>query len=326
MNGLWWLALPVLALPVWWHRQKREQRHALPLATARFLPKAPPHQVRIWRWTEILLLVLRCLLLATVIAWLANPVLPWRGDTVIVTPDLPAAWIDRQADAAQLGKAPRMVLPAAEVLGWIGRHEREWRGDARLLVLGDLPMPAVRPQFTRPVRIVARRQPQRPVTRHVAIVSERADAWKRLFMALGGVQPVVFDAAPGGDTELVVWDRAEAPPAAARAPLWWVTDARAFPALARARTLDGLRYADDPHGRLWWLEDGPPADADAARALVGNWQQLHLAPLPYATPSLTLAAGPSHGADADGALRDMLLGLAIALFVLERMLAHARRR
>ena len=66
--SMWWLTLPVLLLPVWWHRQKRERIKAMPLATARFLPRAEPQQLRVWRWTERLLLVVRCLLLVAVMA------------------------------------------------------------------------------------------------------------------------------------------------------------------------------------------------------------------------------------------------------------------
>ena len=43
MTSMWWFALPVLLLPIWWHRQKRERVKALPLATARFLPRAAHH-------------------------------------------------------------------------------------------------------------------------------------------------------------------------------------------------------------------------------------------------------------------------------------------
>ena len=45
--SLWWLALPILLLPIWWHRQKRESVQAVPLATARFLPAADPRQGRV---------------------------------------------------------------------------------------------------------------------------------------------------------------------------------------------------------------------------------------------------------------------------------------
>ena len=35
MNQLWWFALPILLLPIWWHRRKREQHKAELLATSR---------------------------------------------------------------------------------------------------------------------------------------------------------------------------------------------------------------------------------------------------------------------------------------------------
>ena len=91
MTSLWWWALPVLLLPVWWHRQRRRQVQATPLGTARFLPKSAPRQLRAWRWVDLILLLVRCLLLATLVAWLADPVIAWRGDTVL------AAGADRDA-------------------------------------------------------------------------------------------------------------------------------------------------------------------------------------------------------------------------------------
>ena len=84
MYPLWWLALPLLLLPVWWHRQKRQRMKADFLATARFLPSAAPEQQRVWRWRDRILLLVRCLLLLGLIAWLASMIFPWRGDTVLL--------------------------------------------------------------------------------------------------------------------------------------------------------------------------------------------------------------------------------------------------
>ena len=81
---LWWYALPVLLLPIWWHRQKRERLKSEPLATARFLPVAAPEQLRVWRWRDRMLLLVRCLLLLALIAWLAATIFPGRGDTVLL--------------------------------------------------------------------------------------------------------------------------------------------------------------------------------------------------------------------------------------------------
>lgn len=162
-HPLWWLALPVLLLPVWWHRQKRRRTQAEPLATARFLPSAPPRHMRVWRWDDVPLLLLRCLLLVALIAWLAAVALPWRGDTVFVDRDVPAAWADQQAAQAGMAGARRMALsgegfandvPANEVLPWLQSHEREWRKDARLLVLArQVAMPAQLPKLAHAVDI-----------------------------------------------------------------------------------------------------------------------------------------------------------------------------
>lgn len=327
MNSLWWFALPVLLLPVWWHRQKREQLKAQPLATARFLPKAQPHQVRVWRWKDIVLLLLRCLLLAGVIAWLANPVVAWRGDTVIVVEGTDPAWAGREIAAARMTEAQRVTMPAADALDWLARHEREWRGEARLLVVGAVPMSAAKPEFRHQVELRTAARPFARSEHHVAIVGERAGEWRKLFAALDGPQRYVIDDAPNARTELVIWDSAQAPAPSLKAPLWWIVDDAAFPELRSAREVDGMRYADSPRGRLWASAAWPPRDADAARQLFDTWQRLHYAPVPYVAPPQTLAPGKGRAsADADGELRDMLLAAVAGLFALERILTHARRR
>ena len=69
MNGLWWLGLATLALPIWWHRKKREQHKAEPLATARFLPRTEPRQTRVWRFSDPLLLLERCARFSSPVSW-----------------------------------------------------------------------------------------------------------------------------------------------------------------------------------------------------------------------------------------------------------------
>lgn len=323
MNQLWWFALPILLLPIWWHRRKREQHKAELLATSRFLPRAEPRQTREWRWKDILLLLVRCLLLATLIAWLADPVTPWRGDTVIVAAGTDAKWADAQAAQAGLAKADRLVMPAQQALTWLRAHQREWRLDARLLVLGDVPMPALVPEFGRKIELRTLARPPEKVERRVYIASERPEQWRRVF----ALQGIAVDAAPGPRTSLIVWDRKEAPPASLRAPLWLVTDIAAFPELGKAQQVDGLRYADSARGRLWHAETWPPATVDAARTLLDNWQRLHAGPPAYTAPSRVFeASGAVRAPEPSGALRDMLMTLLAALFVLERSLTHARRR
>jgi hypothetical protein len=323
MNALWWLALPVLLLPVWWHRRKREQFQAGLLATARFLPRAEPHQRRAWRWNDPLLLLTRCLLLACAIAWLADPVVPWRGDTVIVASGTDAPWVERQMRQAGLADAERVTLPGGQALAWLRTHEREWRPEARLLVLGDIPMPARRPEFGRQVDVRTLALEGEKSERHVYIASEKPESWRRLFAAAG----VHIDAAPVPRTGLIVWDRADAPPPALRAPLWLVTEPAAFPELRAAPQVDGLRYADSPRGRLWHASAWPPTTLEAARALLEDWQRLHDGPPAYTMPSRVFAASPTAEPVAPGgALRDVLMAALVALFVLERMLTHARKR
>jgi hypothetical protein len=327
MSSLWWWALPVLLLPILWHRQKREQTQAAPLATARFLPASSPVQLRVWRWNDLLLLLLRCLLLATLIALLADPVLPWRGNSVLVVPGADPAWVDKQAVDAGLADARRIDLPGRDAWRWLHEHEREFEPQARLLLLGDVAMPAALPRLRHAVTLRPQPAAAAPSEHHVAVVGPRIAEWRKLFAALEGPQRYVLDAQAGPKTGLLVWDTPQTPPAGLRAPLWWVVDSTAFPELAKAPQLGELRYLDSPRGRLWaapWLA---PRDAADVRTLFGSWQRLHAGVQPYTAPpqapivDARAPAGPN-----GGALRDALAAALLVLFALERMLTHVRRR
>ncbi|MFD2365368.1 BatA domain-containing protein [Pseudoduganella sp. GCM10020061] len=328
--SLWWFALPILLLPVWWHRQKRESVKAVPLATARFLPQADPRQVRVWKWSDRFLLLLRCLLLVAVIVRLADLMFPWRGDAVLVAPGTDAGWVDRQAAAVGMASAPRMQMDGRDVLAWFAAHEREWNDGARVLVVGDVAMPAQMPRLRHTVILRTRPSATKPEPRRVLVTSERAAAWRAFFDAASASgQPYV---AATGAAELAVWDNAAAPPADRKAGLWWVTRPAAFPQLAQARPVPatgiaGFRYADTPQGRVWTANSLPPADADAAGRLFETWQRLHYAPVPYTVPSHTLQAfAGAPLASGSGALRSFFNMLLIALFAAERILTHVRRR
>jgi hypothetical protein len=327
MNSLWWWALPVLLLPILWHRQKREQTRAAPLATARFLPQSEPVQLRVWRWSDVLLLLLRCLLLLALIALLADPVLPWRGDSVLVAPGADPAFVDRQVREAGLAEARRIDLPGRDAYRWLHEHEREFTPQARLLLVGDVAMPATLPRLRHPITVRTQAAAAQPSERHVAIYSGRAEEWRKLFAALDGPQRYVFDDQAGAKTGLVIWDLPQSPPPGLHAPLWWVADTSAFPELRKAPQAGGLHYLDSPRGRLWsaaWL---PPRDAAGARTMFETWQRLHVGPTPHTAPpqapgvDARASAGPT-----GGALRDALATALLVLFALERILTHVRRR
>ncbi|SEO46489.1 N-terminal double-transmembrane domain-containing protein [Duganella sp. CF517] len=345
----WWFALPVLLLPIWWHRQKRQRLKAQPLATARFLPVAAPEQLRVWQWRDRVLLLVRCLLLLALIAWLAATIVPWRGNTVLLDAGADKAWAEREIGSAGFADAPRVDLPP-DALQWLRRHERDWRPDARLLVVaraGQIAMPARMPRFDHQVEVrtmpAAGQAAEPAVARHPVVLSAASGAdaaWRSLFAAFdkagdaGNRYPI--GAAPDAATELLVWDMpGEAPPAGWRAPHWWIATASAkitaFPELknAAAVTINGLalQYADGPRGRLWTSQAFPPRDADTARALYETWRSLGAAPAPaYPMPSRAMMTKRSaFSATIDAKPAAWLAYVLLALFLLERILAHARR-
>jgi hypothetical protein len=367
---LWWLALPVLLLPIWWHRQKRQRLKAELLATARFLPSAPPEQLRVWQWCDKLLLLVRCLLLVALIAWLAATIFPWRGDTVLVDAGADKAWAEQQITAAGFASATRIALPP-QALQWLRANERDWRAAAKLLIVAradQISMPARVPQFNHQVELrtaavtsaSASPSSEQPgvaapaatparAELHVtlAMPDARAPAWQSLFAAFdvagNAATRYKLSTEPDASTTLIVWDTPGAAPQPSwRAANWWIapasspatataTASSAFPELARASTLtiNGLvlKYADSPRGRLWTSDAFPSRDADTARALYESWQLLSPAPSPaYAMPSQTFGAARSPLPAITGAKPAQWLALAVlALFIIERILTHARR-
>ncbi|MRW87447.1 hypothetical protein GJ698_25585 [Pseudoduganella sp. FT26W] len=340
---LWWLALPVLLLPIWWHRQKRQRLKAEPLATARFLPSAPPEQLRVWQWRDKLLLLVRCLLLVTLIAWLAATIFPWRGDTVLVDAGVDKAWAEKEIAAAGFASAARIDMPPA-ALSWLRQNERDWRVDARLLIIAraeKIAMSARLPQLSHQLELRTQNAslPLPPTaTEQIVLPADTAHlpGWQALFAAFSSASPrYTIAAEPTAKTSLIIWDKpTAAPPANWRATNWWVaasaSAAAAFPELANAATLTingiTLKYADSPRGRLWASDAFPSRDADTARALYEAWQLLAAAPAPaYATPSQTFAAARSALPPAAAKPANWLALALLALFILERTLTHARR-
>jgi hypothetical protein len=327
MNALWWLGLVVLALPLLWHRQRRRQMRQEALATARFLPRTDPRQLRVWRWSERLLLLVRCLLLTAVLAWLADLVLPWRGDAVLIMAGTDSQWAERQIRQAGFDDASWIAVPGDDPFAWLARHDREWRSGARLLVLGAVPMAAAPPRSRHRIEVRSREPAIASTTQRVVVVSQRAAEWRALFAALDGPRRYRVDDLADGVAELVIWDLPQAPPAGLRAPLWWAGDARAFPELGKAVQVDGMRHASGARGRVWTAAAWPPLAPEAARRLFETWQRLHYAPLAYTMPAQTIAATPAAApAPSSGALRYLLTLVLLGLFATERILAHASRR
>ena len=350
--ALWWLALPVLLLPIWWHRQKRQRVKSEPLATARFLPAAPPQTARVWRWEDLVLLALRCLLLAALIAWLAATTMPWRGDTVFISPVLAAradaqaaAWIKQQTAAAGMSAAPSMPLPP-DALQWLQANESEWRPGARMLVLAEsIPMSAQLPPLAHAVDIrllpaaatatAAVPHLQRSVV--VAAPPERLAAWRAMFAAFesaDGSRYLIEDK-PGAETELIVWDSQAAPPSDWRAPLWWLSPGASPAALGATEAaspplaINGLQLqiASSPQGRVWTSAAMPPQSADAARALYETWQSLARPAQPYPMPATQLPPRRNSPlAMPNTPPATWLAYLLLALFALERLMTHVRRR
>lgn len=206
LSPLWWLLLPIFGLPIWWHRQRRHTQKIQTLATAKFLPSAPPQLLRVWRWRDIVLLLLRCLMLLTLIAILAGLFWSWRGDTVFVGNHLDEKWVQQTLQKSGFEHAKQMRFCAEtkfknthenhcdiytdDLFFWIEQQQAQWQTKARWLVLASadqLSMHGQKPVLTHDVLVriapldTNKQTNKTPV--FVSIKSTRMAEWRRLFSA-----------------------------------------------------------------------------------------------------------------------------------------------
>jgi len=259
MSPYWWLLLPLIILPIFWLRQKRESSLRRSLATARFLAAASPHMVQVWRWQEWLLLILRCLLLLIAIAYLASIFMRWRGDTVLIASGSDSAWVEQQINASKMQDAKRMSfcadvssdvsssvscdIQSTQILYWLEQHQSWWKKSARLLVLGDahqIALNAQAPQLAQTLEVKVRplsnlsdqgKSKTKPEAIYIVLHSDRAAAWQHMFSAFAVAgsadQRYIWQQAPDARTNLVIWDSTNAVPqnwkTDSKANLWWLS-------------------------------------------------------------------------------------------------------
>lgn len=247
LSPYWWLLLPVVGLPLWWHRQRRQTQKMHVLATAKFLSATSPQLLRVWRWRDLLLLLLRCLMLITMLAILVQPLWSWRGDTVFVGEHLDPQWVAAEIDKAGFKQAQRIsYCPAMaceiqtdHLLLWLEQEQAQWQTQARWLILAQdqqLAMSARVPQVghTISVRIapLAAHQalgqiPADKQTLQVAIQTDRVDLWRRVFklFELAGVENLQFNLTEKiqANTWLAIWDKQKEPDQNWHAPFIWRT-------------------------------------------------------------------------------------------------------
>ena len=165
----------------------------------------------------------------------------------------------------------------------------------------------------------------------------KRQAWRATFAAFeaAGHGRYIIEDKPGAGTELIVWDSPAAPPPGWHAPLWWLPASAplaplgAKDALARTLTINGLtlQIADSPRGRLWLSSALPPQSADTARTLYETWQSLTSPVQPYPMPAQQLPPRRNTPLAMSGTPpAEWLAYVLLALFALERLTTHVRRR
>lgn len=241
VNALWWLLLPLIALPIWWHRQRRHSLKIHTLATAQFLAASAPQRRPVWRWRDWILLLLRCLILLIMLAILAGWFLSSRGDTVFLGRGLDPEWVKQELQASGMQRAQqREFCSVAEceihttnVLFWLEQQQSLWRPHAKILILArpeQLTMGGQAPQIAHAVQIrIAPAQSSSLLKKtvvQIAIKSERLPAWRRLFasfeMAAQADQEFVLSDKVTSNTSLAIWDLAAPADPDWRAPLTWI--------------------------------------------------------------------------------------------------------
>jgi hypothetical protein len=252
------------------------------------------------------------------------------------------------------------------VLTWIEQHQAQWRTGSHLVVLAkDTSLTTPAQQMSLPLQVTIRtvydaEKPQ-PHLHQVTVHSKRYADWRRLFAAYEatGLHRYEISDKLQTNTELVVWDDSTSAPADWLAPLWWARSADNFQGAAQStrnkQDRDSFQQVETKQGRAWIFADSvapvssslsaPLSNLDVAKTLFADWQKTqndyhHLASSSLAlTPSVvTKLNNGSNGSNAvikaeipsleniDENSRQQILILIVALWLAERMVAHARRR
>lgn len=350
--ALWWLLLPVLVLPVWWHRQRRHSLKIRTLATAKFLAVTAPQLKPVWRWRDRILLLLRCLILLSMLALLAGWFLSWRGDTVLLSRDLDPQWVQQELQANGMQQARQSYFCDAvdceirtdNLLFWLEQQQSQWRPQAKILILAhaeQLAMSGQAPRIAHAVQIrIAPEQASSELKKtsvHVAIQSERLPAWRRLFAAFEVAgkadQTFILSDKIRPDTALAIWDLPTQPDANWRAPLVWsLLEKSAASSQTKTETQAGAQTGAQTGTQIWHIptqQNNPLEDMHAAKRLFEAWQSVRPQAQQVAMQSQDLVAVKSlaglSNAGLESAWQQILLACLVLLFVLERGFAHARR-
>ena len=311
----WWLALALVLLPIWWHRQKRQQHQSTSLATAKFLNASEPQLLKIWRWYDLLLLLVRCLLLIFIIAFLAQVFITWRGDTVIVAKGVDSTWVDQQIKDAGMSKAARLSfcetqdcdLVGTDLLKALESRQANWKASGRILVLANsqqivLSANPAQLQNALEIRIHSQAQVAKKEKLNkdktpyfIQIVSDdaqRVAKWKSLFATFNqlDVRPysyIVSDKVQA-KTDLMIWESNQQPDSKMRAAIWWTQQEKIFPtqtAFDQFSLFDEASYlqmsfANSDRGRIW-KGSIDLTKVEDARAFYAVWQQLAFPQSPY---------------------------------------------
>lgn len=351
LSPAWWLLLPLLILPIWWLRQRRESAQRKILATAKFLAAANPQLVRVWRWREWLLMLLRCVLLIIVLAYLASLFVAWRGDTVLVADGVDSAWLQQQLKETGLQDAKQQRfcerrdcdIQSTQILYWLEQKQAWWKADARILIAakaGQLPLNAELPQLrlSTEVRIQAdaRQAPTR--THHLMLRSDRPELWQALFRAFtvagDGRDEYIWQQQSDAKTDLIIWDSNEVPPANWHATYWWMRrPADGIPTNLVAQDnpiLVGLKLRQYQQGKVrYWLTDEtgrwPFTSVHETRQWFSAWQHSKAPQMDFAFTGFTLPRAESAVPGQQENTRRFLLMFLLVVFALERMVSHVKR-
>lgn len=362
---MWWLLLPLLGLPIWWHRQRRHTQKIKTLATTKFLPSAPPQLLRVWRWRDILLLILRCLMLTTLLAILAGLFWSWRGDTVFIAKNLDAKWVQNTLQESGFEHAQKIIYctendqdSACEVhthdlLFWLAQQQAQWQPQARWLVLAtadQLPMSGTKPvlQHEVSIRIAPRdiNKPTKKTQMFIAINSARMDEWRRLFSAFEAAgtanQTFILSEKYEPQAALVIWDQALPLDNKWIAPLIWQTvdkeisldkniEISTNPYLKSLQITDSIykNSQNEVWTQVWSVNrktDWPLQGIEDAKKLFEAWQSVNSVGTAMQSQTIKIDKHSRPSITAiETNLQNYLLSLFIILFAIERSLTHVRR-
>ncbi len=183
----------LIAVPIIIHLLSKRQQKLRDWAAMSFLLEAHAQNRRRVRLEDLLLLLLRCLIVALIALLVSRPFWEPKGGAALLDQGMPSEWIllldDSPSMAAQDGNSSSLGQAKRTLLTWLDRLETEQRGDSLTLITTSRPqMPLAKGVYIQSAEFTQLKQELEAlsVSDHPAELDEAFSSLRKLMQEEGG--------------------------------------------------------------------------------------------------------------------------------------------